>query len=540
MQRREDIQGLRAVAVTSVVAAHAGVPGSQGGFVGVDVFFVISGYLITGLLLEELDARASIAWGRFIGRRLKRLVPALVLVLGVTLLAAGALLLPAEIVRVANSAPFAATWTSNLFFAFADADYFAILDGADLFLHTWSLGVEEQFYLVWPLALLAIGRSQRRLVSFGLLALAGFAACVWLTAAAPLQAFYQMPARIWEFSVGAALCAASCDGRALPVKLARLGCAAGLGLIAVSVAVLVPGTPYPGFAALLPVAGTALVIGTHAAAGTRDPARRVLASRPLQWVGDRSYSWYLWHWPALALLSICVPGANGWQIALVAFLSLIAADASYRFVEWPLWKGRFSTLRLRLVAYAAVLSLTLLATAGTLLIDRASVMDDSSSHPVLAALGDEPAIYRRGCDTVVGDDRPIPCIDGTEDSPRTVVLVGDSVAAQWYAAMPAYFGAPEWRLVVFTKSLCPMVDEEFAHPRARDDHGACSRWRARTLDAIEELQPDVVVAGSDAAYPFTAGQWRDGSRRVIERLAVSAGQVLLLTPVPRPGFIGPL
>lgn len=310
LPHRPDLQGLRAIAVLLVVLAHAKVPPFTGGYIGVDVFFVLSGFLISGLLINEYQTTGRIRFAEFYARRLKRLLPALLVMLLTITLIGHQLLASDEARGMLASLPYATTWTSNFHFAFRDHGYFDELTQRDLFLHTWSLGVEEQFYLIWPLMLLGILalrgcnasannlRSARR--KLGLLVAATLMLSVIWTQISSLQSFYFMPFRLWQFGLGAWVCLLARSPAALRniSKLSNVLVLSGLGLVLASSMLFTPILNYPGIWALPPTLGAALVI----AAGTSyAPNQTLLAHPTLTWLGDRSYSIYLWHWPVLLL-----------------------------------------------------------------------------------------------------------------------------------------------------------------------------------------------------------------------------------------------
>lgn len=332
---RPDIDGLRAIAVLAVVFFHLGLGPFHGGFVGVDVFFVISGYLITAILLRDLDqGRYSIA--RFYERRIRRIFPALVAVLLVTVALATVLLVPRDLRSFSQSLAATAAFLSNAFF-FRSSGYFSPVAESAPLLHTWSLAVEEQFYIVFPLLLRALyGLGRRRLGTvLAALALVSFLAGIWWLPRAPNAAFYLLPFRAWELLLGALLALG-----ALPVlgsRPAREALAAlGVALVLGSAAALSHETPFPGYHALFPTVGAALLIYTGD--GNAGPTRvaAMLSSRLLVGIGLVSYSLYLWHWPVLVLAKSAVarPLESGelWALALVS--GLIAA-VSWRLVEQP-------------------------------------------------------------------------------------------------------------------------------------------------------------------------------------------------------------
>lgn len=320
---RPDLQGLRAVAILLVILGHSGLAIAPGGFIGVDVFFVLSGYLITGILLRELEQGGRISLIPFYARRLKRLLPALIFMLSVSAVLATWILSGAEARIQLTSSPFAATWTSNLYFAFTQNDYFNELASRDLFLHTWSLGVEEQFYLIWPVVLMMLLwagklRSETKQSGFGIMFpglvmvfVASFILSLYWTKNLPQAAFYLMPSRIWQFSLGALvyliLRSYFSQKSEMTYRSRKLSAyitlGAGLILILVSAILLHPGLAYPGYWALVPSLGAALVIvASHILPKNQNGP---LAHPVLVWLGDRSYSLYLWHWP---IFMLGVPG----------------------------------------------------------------------------------------------------------------------------------------------------------------------------------------------------------------------------------------
>jgi peptidoglycan/LPS O-acetylase OafA/YrhL len=352
---RADIEGLRAIAVLAVVLFHAETPGVGGGFIGVDVFFVISGFLITGLLWREVSTAGTVRLRRFYGARARRLLPASAAV-GVVTLIASAVLLPALQARsVIGDGIASALYVSNYWFVLRGVDYFASHVPPSPFQHYWSLGVEEQFYLVWPALIIAtawiIRRARRRtratqaqatsskrpyLVVLALIAAASFALSFAATYVVPAAAFFSLPTRAWQLAVGGLVALTAGQWRRLPARAAAITGWAGLGVIVLACTRLSPDTLYPGIAALLPVLGAALVIG----AGCAAPAQgcgRVLAVSPMRAIGRISYSWYLWHWPVLVLTPALLGHPPGLATRLAAALvSAGLAVLTLRFIENPL------------------------------------------------------------------------------------------------------------------------------------------------------------------------------------------------------------
>jgi len=352
---RPDIEGLRAVAVVAVVLFHAELPGLGGGFVGVDVFFVISGFLITGLLWREVSSTGSVGLGRFYGARARRLLPASATV-GVITMIASAVLLPALQVRPAIDDGIAsALYVSNFWFIAEGVHYFGGHLPPSPFQHYWSLGVEEQFYLVWPALIIGTAwlvrlvrrrkkaqansapSSQRPyLVVLALIAAVSFALSLVITYVMPAVAFFSLPTRAWQLAVGGLVALTAGQWRRLSPRAAAITGWAGLALILLACTLLSSATLYPGIAALLPTLGTALVIG----AGCATPDQgcgRILARPSMRAVGRISYSWYLWHWPVLVLAPVLLGHPLGLAPRLAAALvSGGLAVLTLRFIENPL------------------------------------------------------------------------------------------------------------------------------------------------------------------------------------------------------------
>ncbi len=351
---RPDIEGLRAVAVVAVVLFHAQVPGMSGGFVGVDVFFVISGFLITGLLWREVSTTGTVGLRRFYGARARRLLPASATVGVLTAIAAAALLPLLHARSVLEDGVASALYVSNYWFALQGVDYFAATAPPSPFQHYWSLGIEEQFYLVWPALIIGTAwlmrRAHRRasadaapsqrpyLVVLALVAAASFALSVAITYVMPPVAFFSLPTRAWQLAAGGLVALTAGRWRRLPASAAAITGWAGLSVILLACTRLSPTTPYPGGAALFPVLGAVLVIGAGCATHTQG-CGRVLAVAPMRAIGRISYSWYLWHWPLLlmALWAIAPVMGHALWLALAAILiSAGLAVITLRFIENPL------------------------------------------------------------------------------------------------------------------------------------------------------------------------------------------------------------
>jgi peptidoglycan/LPS O-acetylase OafA/YrhL len=543
--RRTDVEGLRALAILLVVVYHAGVPGFAGGYVGVDVFFVVSGYLITSLLVREAEETGKVdLWG-FYARRARRLLPAMAVVLAACLALGALLYAPVEQRALSSASLASAAYLSNVFFASTATDYLGAAAETHPLLHTWSLSVEEQFYLVWPVFVMAAlgvvrkgGRpSRRRLIGWMAAAAAvSFAASVVLMRTHQPLAFFLSPPRAWEFAAGAlAVLLPPLGRRAWPGGTAALGWLGLAGVVAGAV-LFDENTRFPGFAALLPVLSTVLVLRAAAARPDSAPAR-VLGARPLQEIGRLSYSWYLWHWPVLVFAGQLLesPGLPA-RLALLA-LSLAIAEASYRLVENPVRHAPWLDRRRSLAMAAAVTVLGVGISLGW----RAASRHWSTlpgQERLAEVRGDLPTIYATGChadleDTDVDAER---CDTGPEGARRTMVLFGDSHAAQWYPALAEIARRGGWRLVSFTKSACPAVDVVTENRQLGREYHECHRWREAVLREVREMRPDLVVMASSKGYGYSGAKWARGTDRILRSLTASSGSVAILRDTPQPGF----
>jgi len=343
---RPDVEGLRAIAVSLVVLFHAGVPFLSGGFVGVDVFFVLSGFLITGILMRERLASARTSFREFYARRARRILPAATLVLIVTVLASYRLLGFVRADDVAVDAQWTALFAANIWFGIENTQYENILTKPSPLQHYWSLGVEEQFYLVWPLVFaLAAGVARsanlrgRLTVVLVAITVASFVWSIIQTEQDAVWGFFSPLTRAWELGAGALLALVIPMVAARRWRLPPAGGAAiswaGIAGIAAGAILFTTDTPFPGAAAIVPVASTVAVV----AAGSLVPgvgAGRVLRLAPFQWLGRRSYSTYLWHWPLLTIAAQRYGSTLPWPLTLVLIVAtVVLAALTFRFLEDP-------------------------------------------------------------------------------------------------------------------------------------------------------------------------------------------------------------
>ncbi|WP_316527747.1 acyltransferase family protein [Kitasatospora brasiliensis] len=562
---RPDIEGLRGLAVLCVLAFHSAVPGLTGGYIGVDVFFVISGFLITGLLI----GRPLGLWD-FAARRARRILPAAATVLVATAAAGGALLDPLRGTDLARDLIAAAGQFANWRFVGEQTDYLAAERDPSPLQHFWSLGVENQFYLLWGILLLGLARylrGRRRTLAITLATVAvggiSLALCLrWTATSAPL-AYFSTGSRLWEFAAGA--CAAlagsapAIRGERRPVRwsLRVLGWG-GLAAVLAPVVLYDRDTPFPGTAALLPVLGTAAVLlAGHGPLGAAD-AGRLLATRPLRAAGRLSYAWYLWHWPVLTIAQARC-GALPWTTLLVlTAASALPAWLTLRLVEQPLRYGSSPAPRRGLAIGASALVIPLIA-ALTLGGGTVRALGDPAAGPVAAPAGavDGPLLLApgsrvltltpplararedfppgRGCEIPLNADRSPRCLFGAEDSPDRIVLLGDSHAGQWISAALALAEQRHWALEVLVKPGCPLATLTVRNNVLGRTFEECDRWRENTLTRL--------TSGPRPRLVLMAGLNRYGSRqertegwtRTLDRLTALGAPLAYLGDTPMPG-----
>jgi len=537
--------------VLLVVACHCGISWCAGGFVGVDVFFVLSGYLITRLLATEFRVTSQIDFYGFFARRARRLLPTGALVLLATTLIAAAILTPQNIAFTGRAALATALYASNIFFDCSASDYFAPNIGLNPLLHTWSLGVEEQFYLLWPLLILLTFRGQRRVRRsiwiLGVIAAVSFMCCIYATRSAPTFAFYELPARAWEFAAGGLLALVPVS-RAPANSNWAVACGfGGIAMILGTAALLHAGTGFPGWIALFPVGGTVAML----LAGTNAPRRGIsaaLSAAPLQFLGARSYSWYLWHWPFVVFAAILFPGMTAAGKIAAAFASLLAADLTYRLVERPVRENSYLRARSRLsLGAAAGVTIVAVAASCTLInLGRQQLTQDRSSNSIMAAasdLGDLP----EHCWSEGNSFEVRMCEFGDSGASQAVVLFGDSHAMQWINPMRTATKLEGWRLVTVVRPGCAASD--INPPRLSSAHNHCTQWRTQAIEKIISLHPSAVVMASFANYSgaklsgefttptvLSSEEIRLGTRRTLAALSRAGIPIVVLRDTPQPPF----
>jgi peptidoglycan/LPS O-acetylase OafA/YrhL len=489
---RADINGLRAIAVLAVLVDHIGIGFFGGGYLGVDVFFVISGYLISGIILTEVKA-GDFSVARFYERRIRRILPALVAMMGATLLLAWIYFLPFEMESFSRSLLAATFCVSNMFF-WGRSGYFEALSTAKPLLHTWSLAVEEQFYFVFPLFLLFIYKIFRRRVDATVVVLFVLSLALGLAAAyvRPAAAFYLAPARAWELLLGAVLTLDICPQARSPVTR-NIVTLTGLILILASIVVFSANTLYPGIANLVPCIGAALIIGGGRTGNSF--AGSLLSTRPMVFIGLISYSLYLWHWPIIVMHRMGLLPTDGYPLAidegLIIIVSILVATLSWKYVETPFRSKQVSKSLLYRSALASVA--VLVVAAGAMLATHGL---PSRFQPQVARIAsfleyDPRPVSRAGTCFVEAEYSHAELDPGVcmhwDPAKKNYLLVGDSHAAHlWYGLAKEF---PELNVMQATAAGCkPTVDpayhEDKRHCRRLIDYVNFEYLPAHKVDAI--------------------------------------------------------
>ena len=585
---RPDIEGLRAVAVLLVVLYHAHLPGLRGGFVGVDVFFVISGFVITGLLLRERSSTEHTSLAHFYSRRIRRILPAATLVIVVTVVATYVVLGS----LVGNPTAIDARWTSlflaNFHLASVGTDYLHATQAPSPLQNFWSLAVEEQFYLVFPglVLLVASLRSSvplRVRLGFALLPIIVMSLLLSIvqTTSSPAAAFFSPFTRAWELALGALVAVGTPALLKLPSRMAAVVTWVGLGGIVVSACWYSDATPYPGIAVALPVLGSALVI----AGGTRHPpggAETLLGWAPAQWTGRLSYSLYLWHWPILILAAEAAGHHDLPFIQNLGWLglALAASIGSYYLVEQPVRHARALVGRHVRTAALGVLLIVLSLAVATVALKTQSATATGTTHSqspsliswspekLAAELRAAPQITQipsnlsppladtrsnwpgppKECSPTFGATSEPACVYGDIHASHTLVLYGDSHAWMWFDAMNLIGLVAHWQVVVLGKGDCPAADLAFINPDGWGTRGArfgaCDSFHQFAMTRIAQIHPDLVVVSQNPDFApgfqrYSPAVWQAGLTRAIHALPVRPDQIVVLGNIPHFPGAGP-
>jgi peptidoglycan/LPS O-acetylase OafA/YrhL len=609
---RPELEGLRGVAILLVLAFHAGIPGISGGFIGVDVFYVLSGFLITGLLVRERERSGTISLRDFYARRARRILPAAAVVLVLIVIASWFMVPPLQMPSVGGDATAAALSVANIRFALQATDYFSNIAPPSPVLHYWSLSVEEQFYLLWPAFLLIAMRLSRPRLSAAMLLMVilvtSLIGAIVLTTISPPWAFYSLATRAWQLALGGLLAIVAFGdlsrfGRWLVAAAGWIGLA---GIVA-SAFVIDSSTPYPGVAAILPTGSTALLILSADQPGSPG---FVLRTVPLRFFGKISYSLYLVHWPILVLPAAGL--ALGEELPLperllLAGISIPVAWVSWRIVEQPFHRG--SRLRLPSRAVVALGLAGIVATAtftasvgiyaqaqidapvgpGPIAIaptpsgagetsvvatespDPGGSVQPGRSHkptptpravptPVVntgalprdvqpslsQASSDWEQLFKDGCELQYNGSNPPNCVYGNPHGSKTVALVGDSTAGEWFPALQKIAQEQDWKIVTFVKFSCRFEDIRQYSRILQREYTECEQWIPNVVQDLKQLKPDLTIVSADRSPgvfdPALDNPAAQGAA-MARLLAQVPGQIALMVVTPQltqgSGFLDP-
>jgi peptidoglycan/LPS O-acetylase OafA/YrhL len=565
---RLEIQGLRAIAVMLVVIYHLWPRVIPGGYVGVDVFFVISGFLITGMLVREMQRDGRIALGRFYARRIKRLLPAATLTLIAIAIASFFFLPKMHWQGTAMEVVASALYYENWWLAWQAVDYLDADTIASPARHFWSLSVEEQYYIAWPLLLLGIGfifaNNHQRLnkwllPSVALIFVASLAYSIWLTVVQPEFAYFATTTRAWELAIGGVL--ALVMQRWSPGQKLRLALGiVGAGMILAAGFFFNKNTAFPGYAALLPTMGAASVI----LSGTTTALLGVytlLRTRLFQFFGNISYSLYLWHWPVIIFYGHITNAKPSWLSGLgLLLLAIVLATLSKYLVEDPIHKSPLDANKLwKPYAMGAGFILACLLSAAILwgVVELrglavghgarqaarpgAAVMMPGYPYDFVPALEtareDRPDLYSMKCHASLKVESAKPCEFGRADAKYVVALVGDSHAAQWSPALQELVGTLDMRLLTYTRSACAFMSAEWVDESVKA-YKACKEHNRQVLAQLLELKPNLVIASSMSPPPKKVKNREKTVEGMIDawsQLQANGIRIMAIRDTPNPG-----
>mgnify|MGYP003583685340 CR=1 FL=1 len=567
---RPDIQALRAIAVLLVLIYHVWPSLLPGGYIGVDVFFVISGYLITSLLRRELQATGTISFVDFYARRARRLLPASLLLLTAVLAATYALQPMIYWRETAGDVIAGVFYAENWWLHFKSLDYLAANESPSVVQHFWSLSLEEQFYFGWPLLMLAVYALARR--SAGHDPLAALRSTLWVVVAlsfafsvwtalqgAPGAGYFSTWTRVWQLGAGGILAlGVGAAGSSRPWALLL-----GLSMIALSAILLAGGGAYPGWWALLPTLGAVLCLADGPSFSAWLSTRWMKWS-PVQWVGDISYSLYLWHWPIVVFGKAYFPEGYDWLSGIgVVALSMALAAASKRWIEDVFRYGSLkaaSSAKVLVISVAASLSVAVLA----LLLFFAVPEEEeqpAAAYPGAAALTsgvsgvkegdfvpalvnverDVAAAYAQGCIQQVESAEVLRCVYGRDDAAVKIALVGDSHAVHWIPAFEELVRLYDIQVVAMTKTSCPLSDIAVYHNALKRDYDSCLEWSRNVVSELKGSDIGYVVVSQSPSYMLSSsvgdrmaavGPLSDGMVKLWKELQASGKKVIPLRSTP--------
>jgi peptidoglycan/LPS O-acetylase OafA/YrhL len=518
----------------------------------VDVFFVLSGYLITRLLVDEIDRTGSIEFPRFYARRARRLLPALTLTLLITVIVGVVIYPPSDVLNgaFASTALSTAAYASNLHFARWGDNYFGSNPEKNPLLHTWSLCVEEQLYLIWPLFVLvalkgltfqSAGAVHRRrlLWCMATAVILSFALSLYLTFRKQSWAYFSSPTRAWEFALGgiAVFLPARGGHRPFAQNVHALWGWVGIGGICWAAFAFGKHTLFPGTAVVLPAVSSVLVLRAGGIGASNSPVK-ILSLWPFQRVGQLSYSWYLWHWPVLVMGAALLPEPSLSVRVGLAGLSLGISEVSYRLIENPVRSAR--TLSASNKYSLAMAGLLAVAGISVSLVWRQTsirrAQEPAQLRFTIAHNDYAESLLNDKCTADLADIDVRTCTFGAETSPATMLLFGDSHAAQWFPALESISAKSGYRLLTMVKLGCPAAEATVFESLLGRTYTECEKWRKSAIQMIRQIQPALTVVSSTDRYVIGDSEWRNGIDAIVKSLAESSKRVLILRDTPGADF----
>ena len=528
-----EIQGLRALAAILVLIYHAKFV--AGGFIGVDLFYVISGFLITGLIVKELEVTGKLDLKNFYQRRIKRLLPTSAFVLIITAATSLILLPPIYRDNLGTDIIAVALYISNYTFAWWQNDYQNLDALPSPFLHYWSLAVEEQFYLIWPILIIFLAKRGVNWIRNGVIAIfiSSLLLSIIQTQISPIWAFYSLSTRAWQLAAGALIIFIS------NTRIKHQGFT-WLGVIAIGLAALIfnENTAYPGYLALLPVVGSVLLI---ASIGSWPKVLTKSFNNPAaQWLGEISYPLYLWHWPILVLPSVWLgQSLTVFQRILCLVVTVVFAHLTSKYIEQPLRYKKFSTA----FVYKALVGVTASSVALGIAINLNSINIISPKISQYSFDLNEvtklPIIYNDGCHADFGQTNTTECLYGDTSSNKEIVLFGDSHAAQWFPAVEKIANSQGYKLFSFTKASCSAIE------LPRPNKGAfkaseCKKWQENQIAKIKKIKPNILIITNSEHHQLNTKEkskqfyWQQGQRKLYEELKPVSENIIFLEDTPKP------
>ena len=586
--KNKEIQGLRAIAVLGVILYHANFKWIPGGFLGVDVFFVISGYLISQLIVKEIASTGKINLANFYARRLRRLLPAAILVIISTIAVGSHLVSPLRYRDLGFDAIASIFYGSNYRFYLSQTDYLNIGAKPSLFLHFWSLAVEEQFYLFWPILLFIGWQFFKRFGVFLILLVAlvsSFYYSLIITVTDPLLAFYSLPSRVWEFALGALTFLAVSKIRNIYRFIRLLFGWFGLSALIYSMLIIKDSQPFPGYVALIPTLATAGVI---AASSKGKFFGSFIITNPIFYgIGAVSYSLYLWHWPLFLLMGeIIGPEFNEINLIIYSVILTTLTVATYFVVEKPIrdykrlarrpsygfvWGGAVSLVAVLLAlnimgtldALTNPTSSNLIAQTNSnsivinpsptpsIVISENKVLDSRTNYPVATSTPIELATltkvyYDINCQSKMETTSPNKCVYGDPNGIRNLILFGDSHATQWMPALNLIGLKNNFKVTMYSKSGCPAANLSVLYefkPGQYRDYPECAIWRSNVIAELS-AQPnlDLIILAATSSYndgsdkKSTLDYWVNGYKTTILDLQKYSDKIIILNDTPHPGI----